>query len=389
MQFLVVNQEATANIYGHTYRLQPIDSRGAGLKDVLVADDGSASELLKKHGNILATASFDKEKVEGFPVPLGNTQEIPPGSKVLLLRSGGIGDQIMLTPAIRAFRELRLYDSDTELCLSTQEEMFPIFRDNPFVDRLLPLPLTMDKLLEANYVIDFSEPIHNSNFNRQHPTDYYLDFLGIKSNGMISKLPYLCQNEIEPSPVIQSLKALKDDYRGRPLILIQWQASVQMRTFPPEKLAALTNTFKEFTYIIAHHHAQTEKTDQAIQEESINAINISNEMKNLTDFIDAVGFADGVISTDSSAYHVASAFDKPSLVLFGSIGSNLRACYYPRVVSLDANYSGETCKSPCGLHKGACPEAKALGTTYSPCLMSISEDAIQEQFQKLNDRKTN
>ena len=42
MQFLVVNRRVTANIFGHTYDLQPIESPSAGLRDILVADKASA-----------------------------------------------------------------------------------------------------------------------------------------------------------------------------------------------------------------------------------------------------------------------------------------------------------------------------------------------------------
>lgn len=384
MKFLAVNQETTANIYGHTYKLKPVVSPIAGLKDILVADDGSASELLRRHKDILSAVSFAREKIDGFPLPLSNLEKIPEGSKILILRSGGIGDHIMLTPALRGLKE-KLANRSVELWLAVQKEMFPIFVGSPFIDQLQPLPLTMDELLKADYFVDFSEPMQNSNFNRRHPTDYYCDFLGIKSNEMISKAPYLCQSAVESSPIIQRLKELKDDYKGRPLILIQWQASVQMRTFPPNKLAALTHNFRRFTFIVAHHRLQADKTDQVLQAENINAINISYQMEELTDFIAAVGYADMVISTDSSAYHIASAFNKPSLALFGPIASNLRTRYYPRVVSLDADYNGKTCKSPCSLHKGACPEAERFGTPYSPCLMSISEKAIHEKFQELVD----
>jgi ADP-heptose:LPS heptosyltransferase len=385
MQFLVVNQETTANIYGHIYKLKPIDSPIAGPKDILVTDDGSASELLRRHKDKLSIVSFEREKIDGFPLPLRDSKKIPDGSKVLILRSGGIGDHIMLTPAIRGFREHRMSGSDIELWLATQEDMFPLFKGNPFIDRLLPLPLTMDELFKTDYFLDFSESIQASDFNRIHPTDYYLEFVGIKTNGITNKMPLISLDTIVSSPIIQVLKGLKNYHQNRPLILIQWEASVQIRTFPPKKLSALTHKFTECTFVIAHHHIQTEKTEQAIREENIKAINISNEMKDLTYFLGAVGFVDGVISTDSSAYHIAAAFDKPSLALFGPIASSLRTRYYPKVISLDANYNGKICKSPCVRHKGTCPEAKQIGESYSPCLLSISENDIHDGFQELLD----
>ena len=50
MQFLVANKEANAEIFGNSYHLRPVNSPLAGLRDILVTDNGSAAELLKREG---------------------------------------------------------------------------------------------------------------------------------------------------------------------------------------------------------------------------------------------------------------------------------------------------------------------------------------------------
>lgn len=95
---------------------------------------------------------------------------------------------------------------------------------------------------------------------------------------------------------------------------------------------------------------------------------------------------------------MAAALKKPALVLFGPIGSEFRACNYPTILSVDAEYSGVTCKSLSGLDriwkddldergqfekKRGCPEAEVKGTEYSPCLLSISEERLVEEFWRL------
>jgi len=382
LKFLVSNQESTANIYGHTYQLRPFNSQFAGLQDILVADNGSASELLERHKDILSTASFDQNKVKRFPKPLESPNGIPAGSRIVVLRAGGIGDHIMLIPALAGLKEA-LSDSDIELWLAVQEDMFPIFEHQPFINRLLPLPLPMDALMEADFFVDFSEPIQRSDFNTQHPIDYYINFLGIKSSRVNRKAPRIYLNMSDKSRIVRLLNVIKKENNHRPLILIQWLASVRIRTFPPEKLTFLTHRFKEAVFVAAHHHTQALQSSSDIEKARLRVIDVSHHIRDLTDFMTAVSMIDGVISTDSAAYHVAASFDKPSIALFGSIPSNLRTCYYPKVRPIDADYSGHTCCSPCDRHKGICPEAQLFGTYYSPCLMSISESVMYEKFQKM------
>lgn len=389
MKFIVVLKQVSANIFGHEYELKPIDNSPACFKNILVMDDNSASELLKKHKNILAIASFETDKIPGFPLPLKNIEDVPHGSRILIIRAGGIGDHIMLTPAIKAFQKSKLYNRDIELWLSIQKDMFPIFSNNPFVNRLLALPLTMDKLLEADYVIDFSDTLNNSDFNRYHPVDYYLKFLGMNIEKIRDKKPFIYLNSDEESRISKKMNKLKTYYNGKPLILIQWEASAQIRRFPPQNLAELTRTFPKVTFVVAHHYLNNEKTDQIIQKENMNIINLSGAMKSLYDYLDAVASADIIISTDSSAYHIAAAFGKPSIALFGSIKSDLRTHYYSNIIPIDANYKGKICSSPCGRHKGECPEAIELKTFYSPCLMSIAKENIEKQLQKIINKFTN
>ena len=386
MKFLIVNQESTATIFGHTYHLRPVQDPMAGYQDILISDNGSASELLNRHKDVLTAVSFDKHSIKNFPCPLDDIQTIPSGSNILIIRSGGIGDHIMMLPAIKALREQRLMDGNTKLWLATQEDMFPIFQNNPYVDRLLPLPITMDTFLESDYYADFSEPIRKSDFEQQHPTDYYMGVLGIDNSKPINKDPCLFLDGSQSTTINKILKEIKLHQSDRPLALLQWKASVPLRSFPIKQWVSLINRFKNFVFIVAHHSEQAEQSRLEIDEAGIQVHDISRHILIVNDFLTTVSLCDVVISTDSSAYHVAAGFNKPSLTFFGPIHSQLRTCYYPKAISIDANYKGRTCASPCGLHKGDCPEQGYLNTTHSPCLMSIPEDTILAKFEEVIER---
>jgi len=386
MQFLVVQREVHARIYGEVYDLRPIHSPSAGCGDVLVADEGSAAELLKIHGNVLSAASFTTAEANPLPAPLGRKQAIPPDSKILILRTGGIGDHIMLLPALKAFRTLRCPERHGEIWLATQKEMFPIFQAEPSIDRLRPLPLTLEEFARADFFVDISEGVAPSDFNSRHPTVVYMEILGIAADAPMSLTPRLTCN---PNPLSKSARRLADiklSAGDRPLVLLQWQASVQMRSFPAHKFARLTHEFTNCVFLVAHHHTAATETEAAVHSAGLRAISISADMRRLSDFMEAVAAADAVVSTDSSAYHLAGALNRPSLTLFGPIGSNQRCSHYPLALAVDADYQGSKCQSPCGLHKGVCPEGEQLGSEFSPCLLSIAETAILKKFQELLDR---
>ena len=129
-------------------------------------------------------------------------------------------------------------------------------------------------------------------------------------------------------------------------------------------------------------------------------INLSSHMKSLQDYSAAISCCDAVVSADTCTYHIAAGLKKPALALFGPIGSNLRIRYYPTVIPLDADYSGLKCTSPCGLDRiwkddlveqdrlkprSGCPEAKAKGTDFSPCILSITPERLIPKFHQLID----
>ena len=382
MKFLVSSHKSTANIYGHTYLLNPFNSSLANLNDILVTDNGTASELLGRHNDILSAVVFDTNEIAGFPEKLSGLDQIPAGSKIMVLRSGGIGDHIMFLPALKGLKKF-LSHRDVMLWLAVQKDMFPLFMGQRFIDRLFPLPLPMINLIQADYYVDFSDSIQESGFNSQHPVDYNISSFGLLPAKTTEKTARLNMNGRGSRLITQLFNVIKEEYKDRPLILMQWLASVNLRSLPPESLSALTRKNRDFLFISAHHHTQAKRSAGDITTADMNVIDISCHIRDLSDFITAVNMSDGVISTDSSAYHVAAALDKPALAIFGPITSGLRTSYYPKVVSIDAHYKGNTCSSPCYTQKGVCREVKLMGTPYSPCLLSISESLIHDKFREL------
>ena len=387
MRFLSVNQPVRANIFGQDYHLKPLDSEIENIEDLLVTDNFSAYELLSRHPDFLYQVRFNIGICKGFPRLINNLDEFDEGGSVLIMRNGGIGDHIMFLPALRIFR--KMFPSDTKIWLATQKEKHPLFDNNPYIDRLYPLPLQLDVLLKADYLIDFSHRNDWYDFDRLNMTDSFLNFLGMDYGKIEEKTPELWW-DIHRSPKIYNLfKNLRKSNPGKLLIMLNWKSSNCLRDLPPEKLLYLSNEFKNVIFIIAQSKELSEETASVTRGYGDNIFNCTFEMDSLTKYISTIANCDAVVSTDTATGHLAEALGKLSLIIFGPTKANLWIRYYKKMHPLIPNYYGRTCKSPCGLIKNlenGCPEAVLTGSSYSPCLLSITNERICSAFQKFIKR---
>jgi ADP-heptose:LPS heptosyltransferase len=384
MRFLCVKQPVRANIFGQDYHLKPLDSQIENIEDLLVTDNFSAYELLTRHQDLLCQVNFDIRKCRGFPRLINNLTELEAGGIALIMRNGGIGDHIMFLPALRVFREM--FPPDIQIWLATQKEKHPLFDNNLCIDRLYPLPLRLDVLLKADYLIDFSYRNDWYDLDRLHMTDSFLNFLNIDYEKIEEKTPKL-EWDTSRSPEISSVfKDLRKANPGKLLIMLNWKSSNYLRDLPPEKLLFLSKEFKDVIFVIAQSKALSEEAAKLTRGYGDNIFNCSSKMDSLTDYITAVANCDAVVSTDTATGHLAEALGKYSLIIFGPTKEDLWIRYYQKMHPLRPDYYGRTCRPPCGLIKNVengCPEALLMGSLYSPCLLSIANEKICLAFQKL------
>ncbi len=385
MRFLCVKQITQANIYGQDYALKPLDPKIENIEDILITDHTSAAELLERHPDILFEVSLKFKNNLRFPKYADKLEDIHPGDKVLIVHNGGIGDHIMLLPALHVFRER--FPPDCRIWLAVQKERQPLFRLNPNIDRLLAMPLRLPELLEADCLIDFSSRRDWYDLESLPMTDAYLNFLKIDYEKITEKTPRLYWPGISSAgfpALIQKIRDTQDN--SKPLVLLNWKASNRLRDMPPQKFIFLAKQFKDVFFLVAQSgHLQTE-TARIIHSYSDNLYDATPWMKSLEDYLAAIAHCDAVVSTDTAAGHLAEALGKPNLILYGPTRDQLWIKYYKKTLALRAEYTGKTCKSPCGLTKdtsSGCPEAVLLNSPYSPCLLSINAEKIASGFENM------
>lgn len=385
MRFLCVKQPVRANIFGEEFELKPLDADAENLEDILVMDNFAASELITRHGDHILEATFNHGKPKGFPKTLDKLSDIEPESNILIIRNGGIGDHILFLPAIRAYREM--LPRKSKIWLSVQKDKHPIYYNNKHIERLYPLPLGLDILVKADYLIEFSEKDDMEDFKSLHMSDYYLNFMKIDYMNIKNKQPKINWDNKRSSRITSLFEDVKKRNLDKPLFLLNWKSSNRLRDIPPEKLLFLTEIFKkDIMFVVAQESNLSKAVNKLIGNSRKNVFNCTSKMDSLEDYISAIANCDAVITTDTATGHLAEALGKPSLVIYGPTIDDHWIRYYKNTYPLRAEYSGTTCCSPCGLTKNTdegCPEAVLLGTPYSPCLFNINQERICSKFSQI------
>ena len=400
MIFLCANTSCIYRIFGEDYYLEPLTYPHINLSHILVVEDTLGKRILKKNPHI-HKMDFDTSRIPGFPERLQlPPSELPQESKIILLRGGGIGDLIMLTPAIRALGEA--LPPHSQIILATSRDKQSLFEKESFIDSIVSHPIRMSDFMEADYFVDFTA--NDTLFASGHMTDFYLAKCHIDYRKVANKIPWI-SSELKSSQTVGGIfEGIRRNHKGA-IVLLSGEASDIIRTVPPDILRIFPESFDEILFIVPLKSGDTKNVECG---EYINTGNVFflDTFSSLTDFVSAIQACDAVISADSAAYHIAAALGKPCLAIFGPVHSSRRALYYPTVHPVDPVYNGNCCCSPCGIDtlsnlkklsgidksgfnwdmydpaKG-CPEANLKGTLHSPCILSLSQSELISRFKEL------
>jgi ADP-heptose:LPS heptosyltransferase len=195
-------------------------------------------------------------------------------------------------------------------------ELNGLYRRVPFLTTVAELPVTLDAF-SSGHVVDLADFMFRPAFARLPMIDYFLTALGLdpasvdpadKNPDWLSELRHPV---LPPHP----------DY-----ILFCPSASTPLRSIPPRAR-------RELVEAVCRHWPGIVLGFGPVEHSSYR--DVSPLSPNLETYLAWLRDARAVVSTDTSAVHIAAGFRRPTLAYFVSIRPSLRSAYYPTVSSVD------------------------------------------------------
>src|SRR5690606_280731 len=318
-------------------------------------------DLLKSIKNFYLSKIDEEEDYEIIStVPLKKTK------KLLLYRSGGIGDLLFIIPYIPMIKE-KYPEMLIDFC-AFKANLSIIDFVGAWINKMIPDPLKFDDLLEYDKVIFFDKFIElNPKAEIINAFDIGKDFF----------------DGIERGPLIQPKIWEKPTNVNKIRIMIQYSSSSLIRDINPLLwFEFILNLNKDlFEVIIIDSKNKTTEVEDLVQEiQKRTKISIKyftsweiNETLNLMyhDQLKPHVF----IGPDSGFTNIAGYLGIPTIGLYGPFPSKLRMQYYQRAIGIDTQTNCPYRKNEmgnCFQHgSGKCHLAKFKEERFSPCLELI------------------
>jgi ADP-heptose:LPS heptosyltransferase len=257
---------------------------------------------------------------------------------IWLLRTGGFGDMLMMTPGIRALLE---YGNRVNVvCDRKYQCIFDEWKHERL--RVWDDPLEADLVKAEDAIVCFEGIIEGSEKARTvHAVDLFAEWMGAKPDSR--KLEY---------------KARNGEYRqafltvpSRPKrVGIQVKASSQVRTYPEVLLSRVIELLKEkgCDVILFGAKGEVDCDIPGVQ-------NLSESGLTFRESCAVVGQCDAFLAPDSSLAHIAQALRIPCVLLFGSFPASLRVTGDPSITTV---LEAKSECGPCFHHCGSNPKSK-------------------------------
>lgn len=300
-------------------------------KDVFVSIDMNSICSLKEYPKDIAYGNFEDNfrEFKGKPeIKIGIVNAFTPSSMP------GIGDNFI---AMQAFSywcaKIHTYLPDTKVSIS-------LFQTNPLkvkevfkhddIKSTYVLPSNLMLLLDQDVFIDFgplnmtdkseAKRIQNWNIQRDYQTLNMFDFY-LKAFSINPEIVHpVHKRATYPSKEIQMIDIPTDRF----VLLFHHKASNAIRSLEDERAIKIINEIIEKSdYFVVSALSLDCKNERFLD--------ISDQSKSLDNLANIISQVDAIITVDTCVYHLADAFDIPTVVLFSTINPEIRIKYYPFV----------------------------------------------------------
>ncbi len=315
---------------------------------------------------VLQTVSKDGKRQQAEPWQVADWQAtgwrlceteelLEPGAQVLVIRNMGLGDVLMLTPALHALSVQR----GVRVHLATYAQYLPLVWGLDWIAGAYALgtdygPQRFAAIVDLNWAVEWGDEVKDV-----PRADIFARYLRVK---LTRRRPYYRVAPEEHRWARKQLRMLE-----RPIVGIQTHASCPQRSYPPGHVLRLMELLQADGYRVA-----------AMGERDIGQMPVGVcDMTGVVSLRQAAALIqqmDGMICPDSGLLHLSVAVGTPTVGLFGPIPPRLRIAGYPRCVGLS------------GAEAAGCVPCFDIGAarcaTYR-CMQALSPQVVAEATKRL------
>lgn len=313
------------------------------------------------------------------------------GKKILLLRAGGFGDIINLTPSCR---EIKCRWPNCEVHVASMKLYSCVLENLPYISGRVEYPVSLDALHAYDAWVFFENAVEkNPRAEKLHLVDLFAEIIGLTKQPWIgvSGMGWLgtdWTDHKKPEYVVtkEEIGWANVQYPRKPglrRLCIQPIASGQCRVYDFAKMGHVIDAFAAKKtweiYLLGAHESIRMQETPLVHNMTVNPMTFRQSVAILNG-------SDCLLANDSSLIHVAGALDIPAVGLYGPFPWKLRTAYYTSVLSI----SGKGRCSPCFYHESLgkltrdpfpknCP---SRAKNHCEVLASIPEKTIIAKIEK-------
>ena len=320
--------------------------------------------------------------------------------KILLIRFSSIGDIVLTTPVVRAIKQ----QTNCELHAITKKQYAGIYKANPYIDKVHSFQKSVSECImdlkneKFDAVIDLHKNMRSHNIKKQlkvpsssfpklniekwllvnlkinklpniHIVDRYfkaVKFLSVTNDGLGLEYYIPEKDEIIPKDI--------DDILGHGYIGFVIGGQHNTKILPTEKAAEIISKLKKPVVLLGGPDDK-ERGDEILKLSSSSKVINTCGNYNVNQSASLVKKANVIITNDTGMMHVAAAFQKPTISIWGNTVPDFGMFpYMPQnssnyIISEVGNLSCRPC-SKIGYKK--CPK------NHFKCMMYQDIDAIVE-----------
>jgi len=372
---------------GFITRFGPTDSRKSYFDNILVLTH--LHVLQHKLNTVPGISLFNKVVVTNslnVPEIYDGTQDLH-GKKILIFTYNGVGDLILIQPAIRAlYRMVASTGKPPRITLGCDWiHNFP-YPNASYIHDVCPNILTLKEFCSFDVFVNLIPVIFQRSRERSM-RDLCLDILKLGPETGGNDPPLIKPDHERVSKIKPFLDQIRKE-TGKKLLCVNWKSRFNHKNAPAFLFSQIADRLQDTYQALLF---KDENTSEIMQKE-IDAVNLpvknlSHLIQDYPDTIAALSMVDAFVSVDTGIVHAAGALSIPGVALFGPFPPETHVSDYSSIIPIRAYFRGKECQEPClETHRG-CAEVNYSQDAVSPCFEAIKVDYVIQAFEDAVNRR--